>query len=157
MPCSCKYNTHMFPEEFNVRAESLGVCLLNEPYDVIHRPGTSIIPRTLLVLFQMVWACRWAGCCQVDEKRIEKQIKWMYFIRITQASVWYFMIFNLRFQGRGQTQWLHVWMITWLFCYEQATLNAKFFANVSRGGLSLLFFPWCKFYTFMLLHWALNL
>lgn len=62
--CSpCKYNTHMFPEEFNVRAESLGVCLLNETYDVIHWPGSSVVPRTLLVLFQMVWACRWAGCC----------------------------------------------------------------------------------------------
>lgn len=46
----------MLPEELNVRAESLGIGLLNKPYDIINGPGRRVVPGSLLVLFQMVWA-----------------------------------------------------------------------------------------------------
>lgn len=60
-----EFNTHMFPEQLNVRAKSLGISLLDKPYNIINWPGRSIIPWTLLVLFHVVRACCWASCCRV--------------------------------------------------------------------------------------------
>lgn len=39
-----KDNTHVFAEEFDVRAEGLGIRLLDKPNDIIHRPGSNVVP-----------------------------------------------------------------------------------------------------------------